>query len=99
MRLVVEAMAALGDGEFDMLGSATTTGSACPVVIVNGPAALAAGMNAGANALGPGNLANASIGRALGLVLRNVGGAIPNRSSSRQRDRRNSKICNLQLLT
>jgi hypothetical protein len=47
------------------------------MIIVNGPAAVAAGMNAGANALGPGNLANASIGRALGLVLRNVGGAMP----------------------
>jgi hypothetical protein len=63
--------------EFNLLGIATTTGSACPLIIVNGSVATAAGMNAGANALGPGNRANATIGRAVGLVLRNVGGAIP----------------------
>jgi hypothetical protein len=63
--------------EFNLLGIATTTGSACPLVIVNGPAARATGMNAAANALGPGNPANATIGRAVSLVLRNVGGALP----------------------
>jgi hypothetical protein len=75
--IVGAAIAAMCADEFNLLGIATTTGSACPMIIVNGPAAVAAGMNAGANALGPGNLANASIGRALGLVLRNVGGAMP----------------------
>ncbi|MCA3099477.1 MAG: hypothetical protein ING77_18585 [Rhodocyclaceae bacterium] len=77
LKIVGAAVASMCADDFNMLGIATTTGSACPMVIVNGPAALAAGMNAGANALGPGNLANASIGRALGLVLRNVGGAMP----------------------
>jgi hypothetical protein len=48
-----------------------------PVVIVNGPAARAVGMNSGVNALGQGNRANASIGRALQLVIRNVGGGRP----------------------
>ncbi len=77
LKIVGAAIGAMCDDAFNLLGIATTTGSACPLVIVNGPAAIAAGMNAGANALGPGNAANASIGRAVGLVLRNIGGAMP----------------------
>ena len=46
-------------------------------MIVNGPIAKAIGMNSGANALGQGNRANATIGRALQLVIRNVGGGKP----------------------
>ena len=34
-------------------------------------------MNGGANAFGPGNRANATIGRAIRLVMLNVGGAHP----------------------
>ena len=47
------------------------------MVIVNGPAARAIRMNSGGNALGQGNRANATIGRALQRVIRNVGGGIP----------------------
>jgi len=47
------------------------------MVIVNGPIAKSIGMNSGANALGQGNRANATIGRALQLVIRNVGGGKP----------------------
>src|SRR5690606_6253088 len=43
----------------------------------NGPMAGRIGMNAGSNALGPGNRANATIGRAVRLVLQNVSGARP----------------------
>ena len=71
------AIEALAAGEFNLLGIQTTTGSATPVVIVNGPIAAAIGMNAAGNALGQGNRANATIGRAVRLVLQNVGGAIP----------------------
>jgi len=46
-------------------------------VIVNGPIARAVGMNSGVNAFGQGNRANATIGRALQLVVRNVGGGRP----------------------
>ena len=45
--------------------------------MVNGPVARAIGMNSGINALGQGNRANATIGRALQLVVRNVGGGRP----------------------
>lgn len=75
--VVVAAVEALASPEFNLQGIATTTGSACPVLIVNGPVAREIGMNAGGNALGPGNRANAAIGRAVSLVMRNVGGAVP----------------------
>ena len=48
-----------------------------PVLIVNGPITKRIGMNWGGNALGQGNRANATIGRALQLVIRNVGGGRP----------------------
>ncbi len=75
--VVAAAVEAMSAPEFNLVGIATTTGSAAPLVIVNGPAVAQLGLNAGGNALGPGNRANACIGRAVGLVLRNVGGAVP----------------------
>ena len=75
--VVGAAVAALAAGEFNLIGIATTTGSAAPIVIVNGPVVAEIGMNAQGNALGPGNRANATIGRAVSLALRNIGGAKP----------------------
>ena len=75
--VVGAAVAALAAAEFNLIGIATTTGSAAPLIIVNGPVIAELGMNAAGNALGPGNRANAAIGRALSLALRNIGGAIP----------------------
>jgi hypothetical protein len=75
--VVGAAAMALAAPEFNLGGIATTTGSAATLVIVNGPVTARLGMNAGANALGPGNRANAAIGRALRLTLQNVGGARP----------------------
>jgi hypothetical protein len=48
-----------------------------PVLVVNGPLRRRLGMNSGVNALGQGNRANSTIGRALQLVIRNVGGGRP----------------------
>jgi len=62
---------------FNMHGLLATTYFSGPVVIVNGPIAARIGMNAEGNALGQGNRANATIGRALQLVVRNVGGGRP----------------------
>lgn len=62
---------------FCMHGLLCTTYFSSPVVIVNGPVARMIGMNGGINALGQGNRANATIGRALQLVIRNVGGGKP----------------------
>ena len=75
--VVGAAVAALAADEFNLIGIATTTGSAAPIVIVNGPIVTELGMNAEGNALGPGNRANAAIGRAVSLALRNIGGAKP----------------------
>ena len=75
--VVGAAVAAMSAPEFNLLGIATTTGSATTCVIVNGPIVRELGMNRGANAFGPGNRANATIGRAVSLTLRNAGGARP----------------------
>lgn len=58
-------------------GLLATTYFSAPVVIVNGSIVDKIGMNWGINALGQGNRANATIGRALQLVIRNVGGGKP----------------------
>ena len=63
--------------EFNGHGLLATTYFSSPVVIVNGPVRATIGMNWGLNALGQGNRANATIGRALQLVIRNVGGGRP----------------------
>jgi len=73
--IVAAAVEAIAAPEFNLLGIATTTGSATVCIIVNGAIARAVGMNSGSNAFGPGNRANATIGRALRLTLQNCGGA------------------------
>ncbi len=75
--VVIAAVEAACLPEFNWHGLAATTYFAGPVVIVNGPITREIGMNSELNALGQGNRANATIGRALQLVLRNVGGARP----------------------
>ncbi|MSP29224.1 MAG: hypothetical protein EXR09_01890 [Acetobacteraceae bacterium] len=75
--VVLEAAIATLEPEFNLLGIQTTTGTPTAAVLVHGPAVVALGMNAGTNCLGPGNRANACIGRALRLVLTNIGGARP----------------------
>jgi hypothetical protein len=75
--VVGAAVAALADDAFNLLGIATTTGSATPLIIVSGTVVQRIGMNSGSNALGPGNRANATIGRAVHLAIQNIGGARP----------------------
>lgn len=77
MPVVIAAVEAALMEEFCMHGLLCTTMFSGPVVIVNGPVRNAVGMNSGMNALGQGNRANATIGRALQLVIRNVGGGRP----------------------
>ena len=73
--IVLAAAEAILEPDFNLLGIATTTGTACVALCVHGAIARQLGVNAGTNCLGPGNRANASIGRALQLSIRNVGGA------------------------
>jgi hypothetical protein len=75
--IVVAAVRGVLDERFGLHGAAASTQSACTMVIVNGPAAQAAGMNGRDNALGPGNRANATIGRAVRLVIQNACGMRP----------------------
>ena len=75
--VVAAAVRAVAEPSFNLLGIQTTTGSATPVIIAHGPAALAAGVSGGGDCLGGSAHANAAIGRALRLVLRTVGGARP----------------------
>lgn len=63
--------------EFSMHGLLATLWFSGPLLIVNGPVARRIGMNSQGNALGQGNRANSTIGRALQLIIRNVGGGIP----------------------
>ncbi len=73
--VVLAAAEATLEPDFNLLGIATTTGTACVALCVHGPITRQLGINAGTNCLGPGNRANACIGRALQLCIRNIGGA------------------------
>lgn len=77
MPVVLASLETALDPMFTMHGLLCTTCFSGPIVVVNGPIAKRIGMNWGINALGQGNRANATIGRALQLIIRNVGGGIP----------------------
>ena len=75
--VVIASVEAVLEDEFCMHGLLATTYFSGPMIVVNGPLSRAIGMNAKGNALGQGNRANATIGRALQLVIRNIGGGKP----------------------
>jgi hypothetical protein len=75
--VVAAALRAVCDPAFNLLGIETTTGTAAPVIVVHGPIAAAAGVSGGSDCLGGSARANATIGRALRLLLRSVGGGGP----------------------
>lgn len=76
--VVVTALEAMMEPDFNLNGALVTTHSCEPLVIVNGPAARQLGVNGGAGAFGSGYRANATIGRALQLIFWNLGGRRPN---------------------
>lgn len=75
--VVLAAVEAALDPAFCLHGLLATTWFSGPMIVVNGPVRQAIGMNWRGNVLGQGNRANATIGRALQLVVRNVGGGRP----------------------
>ena len=75
--VVLAAVEAACTDTFNIHGLLATTMSAGPVLVVNGPIRKRIGMNSGKNVFGQGNRANSTIGRALQLVIRNVGGGRP----------------------
>ena len=75
--VVIAALEAVCTDEFNMHGLLATTMPNGPVFIINGPIRNQIGMNSGGNVLGQGNRANSTIGRAVQLIVRNVGGGTP----------------------
>jgi hypothetical protein len=75
--VVIAAARAALDPAFNLHGQAVTTQPAGQLVVVNGPVRHRLGLNAGMGALGPGNRANLTIGRALRLMVTLTGGGRP----------------------
>ncbi|HEV7649056.1 MAG TPA: hypothetical protein VGP26_12900 [Actinophytocola sp.] len=77
MPVLVAASEALLDPGFNLFAIQPTTNPVAPLVIVHGPITERLGMNAGTGCFGPGNYANAVIGRAVRFIMQNLGGGIP----------------------
>lgn len=77
MPVLIAAVEAIIEPAFNINGLQTTTNPVSPLLIINGPVRNAIGVNSGRGCLGPGWRANATIGRAVRLLLFNVGGAKP----------------------
>jgi len=77
MPVIVATVEALADPLYGYHGPGTSTGGSGVLMIVNGPIARELGMNSGHNLFGPGWRANATIGRAVRLIMRNTIGTMP----------------------
>lgn len=79
MPVLIAGLQAACDPAFRLYSIQATTHPCGVLMIVSGPVVEQLGFNAGFGTFGPGNRANATLGRALRLVLMNVGGALPGR--------------------
>lgn len=77
MPVLIAAVAAIADEAFSLNGIQSTTHPCAAFILVNGPISREIDVNSGYNCFGPGWRANSTIGRALRLVMWNVGGGIP----------------------
>lgn len=77
MPVLVAVVRAMCAPQFNLHGSSASTGGCAPFVVVNGPIRQRIGMNATHNVLANGNRANATIGRAIRLIIVNVLGGVP----------------------
>ncbi|HEY7295851.1 MAG TPA: hypothetical protein VH916_12475, partial [Dehalococcoidia bacterium] len=75
--VVITAIRAICDERFNPDGVQATTHPVAPLLIVNGPLARELSINGGYNCFGQGTRANATIGRAIRLIMMNVGGGLP----------------------
>ena len=82
MPVIIGAMQAILDENLNMHGVQTTIHGVAPLLIVNGPYAKKIGINGGRGCFSPGYRANTTIGRAVRLMLYNVGGGYPKASFS-----------------
>jgi hypothetical protein len=77
MPVLIAAVQAMTDKKFNLQGIQATTNPVAVFLVVNGPIATRLEVNGGFNCLGQGSWTNATLGRALRLVLQNIGGALP----------------------
>lgn len=77
MPVLIAGTEAVADPCFNLQGIQTTTNPVAVWLILNGPLAARLGVNATFNCIGQGTWANATMGRALRLILQNIGGALP----------------------
>jgi hypothetical protein len=75
--VLIAATEAVSDPAFNLQGIQATTNPVAVWLVINGPIAKTLNVNSGCNCIGQGTWANATIGRALRLILQNVGGALP----------------------
>ena len=84
MPVIIAALEGLTDKGFPLEFMQVTTNPMTPFLLINGPIRQQLDINVGTGCLGPGWRANATIGRAIRLILQNVGGAcqasIPSRA-------------------
>jgi hypothetical protein len=77
MPVIIAGVQAICEPDFDLYGLSSTTNPDTPMYIINGPIAKQLDINSGTNALGRGWIANSTIGRALKLIVNNIGGSWP----------------------
>lgn len=81
MPIIVAAVQAMTEPQFNLDGIQTTTSPVTPMLIINGPIRHEINLNCSSGVLGPGWQANATMGRAIRLILLNLGGAVPGKVS------------------
>lgn len=77
MPVLIAATEAVADPEFNLQGIQATTNPVAVWLVINGPLAQRLQVNATFNCIGQGAWANATLGRAMRLILQNIGGALP----------------------
>jgi hypothetical protein len=75
MPVLISAVEALSDPKTRFDTFEVSTGSWAPLLVLNGPIRNDININCSSGMMSPGNIANAAIGRALGLIVKNIGGA------------------------
>ncbi len=75
--VLIAAASAVAEPPFNIQGIEATTNPVAVWLVLNGPIVDKLGINATYNCLGQGNWANATLGRAMRLILQNIGGALP----------------------
>lgn len=75
--VVIAVVEAIAEPQFGLSRVQATTNPVGPMLIINGPIRKKLGINCGHNALGQGERSNATIGRAIRLIMINIGGGIP----------------------